>query len=1034
MSAAKYCIQHKVTTILAVIMIIIFGAVFYSKLQMSLLPNVEAPMAVVMCYYVGANPGDMEELITRPLESAAMSVSGVKEIDSTSSNGVSVLQITYEDGTDLDIAATRLREQFDMISLPEDAINPVIMNMNISDLMPTALIALEGDDLHTLQDLAEDVVIPSLERIDGVASVTVYGGVEQEIVVRLDSSRAAGFGLSNSYVSQFLAAENLLYPAGDMYHGSKKLTVSTAAKYSSIDEVKNTLITLPTGGSVRLREIADVTLEDTDSSSIAQVGGRPGVALMVSKQSGANESGTAKAVEDRMAELARENPAIHYSVAYSANDYISQAVEAALQNIVLGVALAAVVVFLFLRKFGPTLTIAISMPVCIMTVFVLMNVFDLTMNMMSLGGIAMGVGMIVDNSIVVLENIYRFSAEGHDRMSACVDGTKEVTTSVIASTLTTVAVFIPLGLSGGMAGMMFKDFCLTIAFLILASLAIALTWVPLLCYLMLKKPGPRRDDAETARRAGFGERVKKILQNVYVRILAFFARHLVIGMTLCAALVAVFIVALSNTKSVLIPAMDQGQVQINISLPSGSSLEEVAAISDRVSAIAVAEVPEIEQIYYMASESGSGMSSMMVSGDATVGLVLVDKSDRERSVSDITADLRGKLQDIAGCEITMADSDLTSMMSGDDINVEIIGEDYDLLAFLAREIEREIGALPDAINVKSSVSDEVPQVEISMNRETANYLGLTAAQVGAAVRAELSGVTATTVTINNTEYDVVIKGDGVAARGLENLRNLPISLPRGGTAPLRSIAEVNIVQSPQSIARSNQTRQVTVTGDTLSGDTSAMTEQIHQILDGYAFPQGYHAETSGAYEDMLESFSDLGFALLVALGLVYFVLAAQFESFLMPLIVMLILPVAFSGALFALPLTGRDLSMISIVSLIMLAGTVVNSSIILVDYINIRRASGENRETAILQACPLRVRPVLMTTLTTVLAMVPMAIGWGNTNEMMTDMGITMMSGMIISTIITLLFTPVFYSVIDNISDLFRKAARLFVRDGLPEQ
>ena len=1027
MSLARFCIKHRVATILAVIMVMIFGLVFTTQLQMSLLPNMEAPMAVVMCYYTGATPTDIEELVTRPLESAAMSVSGVKEVASTSSESISVLQIEYEDGTDLDIAATRLREQFDLTSLPDAVTDPIILNINISDLMPTAVVALQGADLNRLQTLAEDTVIPALERINGVASVTIYGGTEQEIVVRLDAARAQGYSLSNSYIAQFLAAENLIYPGGDLHNGSKTLTVSTDAKYTSVEDVANTLITLPTGGTVRLGDVADVAIENKDQETIAKMGGRECVILMVSKQSGANEAGAASAVEQRLEELTADNPDLDYYFAYSANDYILRVVNSALQNIVLGVVLAAIVVFLFLRKGGPTFTIAISMPVCVLSVFVLMNAFGLTLNMMTLGGIALGVGMIVDNSIVVLENIYRFSAEGHDRMSACVDGTKEVTTSVMASTMTTLAVFVPLGLTGGMAGMMFKDFCLTIAFLILMSLVIALTWVPLLCYIMLDEEKVRRQEMKRLQRQrernkapGFFSLLVQKLSVAYIKVLNYFTYHLWAGMLTCIALVAVFILACLGTNTVLIPEMDQGRVSISVSLPIGSSTDEAVHIAEQVTAVVEAEVPEMENCYYMVS-GGSGMSSMMSSGDITVGLNLVDRGERERSASRIGNDLRDALQDIAGCEISISTSSMSMGTSSDDINVVISGEDYDTLAAIASDLAREISALPDAVDVSSSVDEQVPQVRVTMKRQTANQYGLTAAQVGAAVRAELTGATATTVTIDNTEYDVVIKGDGAASVSLDALRSMPVSTAYGGTVALSSVANVEIVQAPQSIARSNQTRQVSVTGDTRSGNTSAMTKQVKAILERYQMPRGYAAETEGAYEDMMENYSDLGLALLIALGLVYFVLAAQFESFLMPVIVMLILPVAFSGALFALPLTGREISMVSLVSLIMLAGTVVNSSIILVDYINVRRASGEERERAILMACPLRVRPVLMTTLTTVLAMIPMAVGLGDSNEMMSDMGVTMMSGMIISTIVTLVFTPVFYSVIDNLGSLFKR-------------
>lgn len=1014
---AKFCIRHKVTTLMAVIMISIFGVVFTTQLQLALLPDMEAPAALVMCYYNGASPSDMEELVTRPLESAIMSVSGVDGVQSTSSDGVSQLQITYVEGTNLDIAATKLREQFDRLSLPDGAMDPIIVNINIGDLMPSAMIALQGEDLASVQALAEDTVSPALERIDGVAQVTVSGGVEQQISVEVDPTRAAGLGLSNAYIAQMLTAENLLFPGGDMHNGSQTLTVTTDAKFQTVEDVANLILPLQTGGTVRLSEVADVYLETGDPEAVAKTDGSPCVVLQVSKQSGANEVATADAVVEEMAALQARNGSIVYTVLYTASDYINMAVNAAVQNIIMGVILAAVVVFLFLRRWGATATIAVSMPVCILAVFVLMNVFHLTLNMMSLGGIAMGVGMIVDNSIVVLENIYRYSADGHSRMESCVEGTKEVFTSLTASTLTTVAVFLPLGLTGGMAGMLFDDFCLTISFLILGSLVIAITLVPLLCYFLLDekkvhqhalKKAEKKAKKHAAGKAGLGQR----LNEAYTKLLGYFVRHLWVGMLASVALVAVFIAACMSTKMVLMPEMDQGMVQISVSTPVGTEVETTTAIADRIVDVAIENVPELESVYHLSQPESS-----------TIGLVLSDKEDRERSSSDVANAMRELTRDIAGCEITVSASDMTAMMgSGEDISVDITGNDYETLVMIAHDLADQISQLSDAVDVSTSEAREVEQVTITMNREAASQYGLTAATVGGAVRSELSGSTATTVTINNKELDVVVKGSSRSGASLDALKSMAIPSVFGGTVPLSAVANVEIELAPQSIIRVNQSRQLSVTGDTISGDTTAITREINRILDGYTLPDGYTASISGAYEDMMDSFGDLLLALVVALGLVYFVLASQFESFVMPVIVMMILPVAFTGALFALPLTGRDLSMISLVALIMLAGTVVNSSIILVDYIRQRRERGESRVDAILHACPLRIRPVLMTTLTTILALVPMALGLSEgAAEMMSDMSITMISGMVISTIITLLFTPVYYSVIDNLSHIFSR-------------
>ena len=1008
---AKFCIKHKVSTLLAVIMIAIFGVVFTTRLQMALLPDMEAPMAMVMSYYNGATPGDMEEMVTRPLETAILSVSGVESVSSSSSNGVSQLQVTYAEGTDLDVAAMKLREQFDLITLPDGAMDPIIVNISLGDLMPTAMVALVGDDLSQLQHLAEETVGPALERIDGVAQVTISGGVSQRIAVEVDAARASGYGLSKDYISQLMMAENLLYPGGSVENGTKTLTVSTDAKFQSVEDVRNMLIPTPTGGILRLSDVANVTMESVESGNVAKMDGTACVVLQVSKQSGANEVGTANAVVRQLEKLEKDHPSLRYTTPYLASTYINVAVESALQNIFLGVILAAIVVFLFLRRWGATMTIAASMPVCILGVFILMNVFDLTMNMMSLGGIAMGVGMIVDNSIVVLENIYRYASDGHDRMTSCVEGTKEVTTSVVASTLTTVAVFLPLGLTGGMAGMLFDDFCLTIAFLILGSMIIALTWVPVLCYMMLDPEKVRRQNLRRKEKApGVVARFFARLNEIYLKLLGYFVSHLKTGMAVSVAIVVVFAAMCGSTKMVLLPEMDMSIVAVTISTPIGSEVDETAAIADEVCAIVTEEIPEYHDLYYTASAES-----------ASVNVNLVGRSERSRTAGEVADDLRTRLQDVAGCEIVVSAMDMGAMMGGSDIGIAITGNDYNTLEMIAADLVKEISALPDAVEVTSSVSEQVPEVKVTMKREAAAGYGLTAATVGAAVRSELTGSTATTVMIDNKVIDVVVRGSGAASKSMDALKSMMIPTPMGSYVPLSAVAEVQQVQTPQTISRVDQSRRVTVSGSTLSGDTAAMTAAVQEILDAYPMPEGYTAETAGAYEDMMESVEDLLLALTVALGLVYFVLAAQFESFLMPVIIMMIIPVAFSGALASLPLVGHDLSLLALVALIMLSGTVVNNSIILVEYIKIRRERGEDRKTAIIKACPLRIRPVMMTTITTVLAMVPLAFGIGESNEMMSDMGIAMMGGMIVSTLVTLVFTPVFYSVIDDIPKLLRR-------------
>lgn len=1014
MKVSAFCIKHKVTTILAFLMIALFGVVFYSNLKLSLMPNMEYPAAVVVCTYAGASPEDIEQLVTRPLESSISTLAGVDAIESSSSENFSMVMITYQEDTDVDNAAIKLREKFDMLTLPDGCSAPIIYNFNINDMMPVAVIALSGSDLVQLQNVADDTVGPALERLDGVASVDITGGIQQKIVVETNPSALAGYGLTISDVSDYLAAANVLYPGGDVHNGTNVLTATTNGQFQTVEDVANTMIFLPQGGSVRLNEIAAVYLNTSLEESAAKVDGESCVVLTINKRSGANEVEISNKVVKALEEVKEDNPSIEPLIVYKASDYIMQVAGNAIQNIVLGVILSAVVVFAFLRKGGPTVTISLSMPFCVLTVFLLMNIFDISLNMMSLGGVAMCIGMVVDNSIVVLENIYRYAGDGYSRYDSCVLGTGEVVTSITASSLTTIAVFLPIGLSGGLSGMLFKDFSLTVAFLIFSSLLIALTLVPLMCYFLLDENAVRLQKLTAGTKPSkFGEKAAW-LSAKYHSLLAYFINHRLKACLISVAMVAVFLLSCLTTNLVLLPDMDQGMVSITVDMPTGTELEDTIAYGDRIMGIVQENCPELDNMYM--TIGGNLMSSGTESASITVNLV--GRQERDRSSKEVARDLNDHFRDIAGCEITVgASSMVDSISSGNDIEVNVSGPDYDMLTRIANDLTQQIAALDDAENVANSLENNIPAIKIEVNHAAAAQYGLTTATIGAAVRAELTGTTATTMTLNGDDLDIVVQGSSASAKSLDAARSMPIPTPMGGTVPLSSVAEVFVELTPQTITRTDQARQIQVTGNSISGDTTAITEQVQAVLDAYALPDGYQAEISGTYTEIMENFHTLFLAMVVAIGLVYFILAAQFESFIMPVMVMLILPIALSGALFGLPLTGQELSIIVLLALIMLVGTVVNASIVLVDYISIRRANGMEKNEAILAACPLRVRPILMTTLTTVLALIPMAVGTGEGNEMLQPMGIVMIFGMVISTVVTLLFTPVYYSLLDSLTE-----------------
>ncbi|MDY2968860.1 MAG: efflux RND transporter permease subunit [Butyricicoccus pullicaecorum] len=1032
MNIADFCLKHKVTTIMAYVLIVVFGIMGFTSLPLALLPDIELPMAVVYTTYSNAGPQEVENMVTKTIESACASVSGMDEIQSLSSEGSSMVMVTFADGTDMDEAMVDLRDRIDRAKgfLPEDADAPMTMTIDV-DAMPVVTVGLKGADLAELQAIAEDDIQPALERIDGVASVDIAGGYENEIAIDTDADRLAGYGLSVSYIAQMLAAENVALPAGEVQSGDQSFSVRADGEFSSVSDIANTLIPLPTGGTVRLSEVADVYVAPKEQTAIAKIGGEPCITISVNKQSDTNTLQVAERAKEALNEVTALQPTLDWSLLMDQSDMINMTVDSVIQNIVFGVLLAAIVLFVFLRDLGATAVISVSMPICIISVFLIMQVFDITMNMMSLGGIAMGVGMIVDNSIVVLENIFHYRSDGCDRFTSCVEGTKEVALSISASTLTTVAVFLPIGLSGGLSGMMFREFCITICSLLLASLLIALTLVPVLCYALLDRGGKHR-----MRMPDTGHDIAdRPLMRKYKELLAHFITHRKKAIIISGAMIVAFLGSIAIAGVELMPQMDESMVAIGVEMPVGSDLEDVSAMADRAVDIALEQVPEIESIYY--STGGASMSTTSTANSASITVNLVDKSDRDRSSQQVADDLRPYMQDLAGAEISVEASGTMDMssMTGDAISVTLRGDDYDKLSQTAEQLAGQLAALPGAIEVSSSASEQVPEVEITLNRANASRFGLTAATIGQAVRGELSGQTATQLKVNGEEITVTVRGDSRAETSIDALKSVMIPTQTGGSVPLSLVANVDTVLAPQSINRLNQSRTVTITGgaaDTVS--TAEMSQAVQGVLDTFELPDGITYETGGEMEEMINTFTQLAYALVVALGLVYFVLASQFESFVMPVIIMTILPIGLLGSLFTLPLTGNKISMVAFIGVIMLAGTVVNSSIVLIDYMNIRRKRGEDKDTAILNACPRRVRPVLMTTLTTVLGLLPMVFSNGEGAEMMRPMAIVMITGMVVSTIVTLLFTPVYYSLIDSLIQRVRtrsaeRHARRLARD-----
>ncbi|NYB74662.1 efflux RND transporter permease subunit [Sedimentibacter hydroxybenzoicus DSM 7310] len=1010
---AKFSVKKPVTITMMILIVIVLGAVSLSKLQIDLLPQMELPYVMVQTSYSGAGPEEIENMITKPMEQTVATVENIEGIMSYSNEGSSIVLMQFAFGTDMDDVMLQLRENIDMIEgfLPEGTSAPLVMKLD-PNAMPIIQMAVSSKgDIHTTQKIAEDVISPRLERIEGTASANVSGGLTQEVEIMLKEEVLKGYNLSSSYITQMLQAANINLPGGTVSKGSNELTVRTVGEFKSLDEIKNLSIPLTKGGTVRLMDIADVKIADKEQSSITKLDGKEVVQVSVMKQSDGNTVNVSKLVNKEIEKIKREYPDISIINVFDQAEFINFAINNLTKTALQGGILAIVILLIFLRSFKTTLVIALSIPTSIITTFVILYFADITLNMMTIGGLALGIGMLVDNSIVVLENIYRNRSLGIDRITASVDGTNEVAMAVTASTLTTVAVFIPIVFTGGLAATIFKDFALSIVIALFSSLLIALTLVPMLSSKLISVKNLESEELQ--------EQKHGFLVAFYKKVLKFSLNHRFITLAISIALFVVSIVMVASVGAEFFPATDEGVINVSVSLPAGSETKEVDNVLKEVHE-AIQEIPEVTSVF---TSAGSG-GIMSIGGGSTgsMSVILSDLSERDRNVKEVSDEIRKIAKDIPGAEISVSESSMMMMgMSGGAISISIKGDDIETLKSIGSDFKALIEKVEGTREVSTSYEDGIPQVQIVLDRGIASQYGLSTAQVGAAVKNTLSGSNVTKFKVDGNEVDVVLKGDNMYGQSMSLLEMLPIPTPMGSNIPLSEIADIKVEEGPVSIMRENQTRVLTVTGSVAGRDVQTVSTEIEKLLRDYTMPYGYSYTFGGETEQIVETFTDLAMVLLVAIVLVYMIIAAQFESLLQPLSIMFSVPLALSGGFIGLFITGLHLNVIGIIGLIILVGIVVNNAIVLVDYINNRRNRGEDRTSAIMKAGPIRIRPIMMTALTTILGLVPMALGIGEGAELTQSMGVVVIGGLALSTVLTLVVVPVMYTIFDDIADFFKR-------------
>ncbi|MFD2637650.1 efflux RND transporter permease subunit [Piscibacillus salipiscarius] len=1009
-------IKRPVGVTMIVLAILALGFVSFRNLSVDLYPDIDLPIAVVATNYDGAAPQEVEELVTKPIESSVATIEGVDTIQAQSQPGNSLVVLMFSTDTNLDNALLNVREKVDQVKgfLPDSAGEPNVLRFDPQQ-MPVMWVGLTGDDKATLQDYAENEIQPLFERQKGVGSVGTEGGVTEEVRVVLDQQRLNQYGLSSQQVMQAIQGSNRSASAGVISRGTQELQIRILGEYESLEDIRETKIQTPQNAMINLGDVATVERGVTDPSGHSLVNGKEAVVMNILKKTDGNTVAVSDAIRGKLDEARANLPeGVELNVVFDTADFIRMSIDSVVQNLLLGAVFAVLVLLLFLKSFRATLVISLSIPIAVITTFTLMYFTGETVNILTMGGLALGIGMMVDSAIVILEHIVTYRERGYSMKEAAKLGASEIAPAVIASTTTTLVVFLPIIFVEGIASEIFTPLALTVAFSLIASLAASLTIIPMLSSKMLKKLSKGN-----GRRYWFDRLLGKIInfyQGILKRALKFRKTSVIATIVVIAASLAL----IPKLGLAFIPEADQGQIEISVETPSGTNLESTMDVVDQVNEIMSKDEELIESSFTTVGSSGGQMGMGSTTNSASYMIQLVPKDDRAESTQEVMKKWDSQIQDIAGADINVNVLG-ASVSAGDPVQVELTGPDHDVLQQLADQVVTLINDIDGVHNPSSSASEGRPEMQIVVDESVASQYGMTRSQVMGQISSKLNGQVATQFRQEGNELDVRVLLPKEERDSLEEIRDLKIATPQGEQLRLETLATIEQVEGPASLTRQNQQRRVVVSAGLVGSDLGTVTSAIDERLSGLEFPEGYGYNIGGQAEDMQEAFGDLALALVFSIFLVYAVMAVQFENFLHPFIIMFSLPTMIIGVILGLFVTGLPLSIPAFIGVIMLAGIVVNNAIVLVDYINILRRKGIERFEAIIEAGANRLRPILMTSLTTILGMIPLSIGLGEGGEAQQPLAVVIIFGLLFSMILTLVIIPVVYTLFDDLAAKFTK-------------
>jgi len=1019
---SEFSIKRPIFTIMLTLVILVLGFIALSRLPIDLMPDITYPTLNISTSYPNTAPEEMEQMITRPIEEAMSSVPGVEEVFSTSSQGSSRVRVMFDWGTNLDEASNDIRERLDRIigRLPEDIDRPTLRKFDPAQFPVLMLGALSELDPIQVRKIIDQQISYRIERVPGVASVDVWGGLEREIQVNLYPDKVKALGLPLDLIISTIRQENIDVPAGTIEKGNYEIVIRIPGVYTAVDEIKETIVAVREGASIRLRDIASV--EDTFRrvTRVARVNGIPGIRILVYKQSGKN---TVKIVEGIMKEIERlqeDYPQIQIISVRDSAKFIRSAINNVGSAAMYGGLLAVFVLLFFLASFRSTLVIATAIPISIIATFSLIYFGGMTLNVMSLGGLALGVGMMVDNSIVVLENIFRMKQGGVPTMKACTEGTKEVTGAIIASTVTTMIVFLPMAFVRGSSGIMFKQLALVVSFALLCSIFVSLTIVPMFSNRLLatSEKARRRPESKIAlkSRALFVR-----MENSYKKILHYSLDHR--GGVLAAAviLLAISLFLMRFIGREYLPQTDEGEVRLTVEMEVGTRLMVMSQRLEEVSELVRQYVPELLNI-----EEGAGSGGWR--GGANEGSITVrlkPKSQRTRSSVEIAADLSRKLSQVPGALIRTRASGgqmMFGMRGGggqERLQVEIRGYDMDVAQALAEQVKRIVETTRGVTDVRISRLEGTPEQHFLIDRQKASEMKLSVNQVASFIQTVLMGTQASQFREGGREYRILVKVKDSERMDVTDILDLTMTNSDGQQISLRNIIDVQGKRGPQQIERRDRERIITVSAEIADRDLGSVIGDVQKSLKTVPVPRDFTIGFTGDYEEQQKAFRELLVSILLALFLVYMVMAMLYESLRDPLIVMFSVPLAIIGVVFILLLTRTTFNVETYIGCIMLGGIVVNNAILLVDYTNLlRRRDKMEMRQAIEEAGRRRLRPILMTALTTIIAMIPLALGLQEGSELQAPLARAVIGGLTSSTLITLVLVPVVYSFFEKKREL----------------